>query len=44
MPALLVVACFFVIRFGVKESDQLAGGKLDLVGLTLISILSLIHI
>lgn len=38
VPALLVVACFFVIRFGVKESDQLAGGKLDLVGLTLISV------
>lgn len=38
VPALLVVACFFVIRFGVKESDQLSGGKLDLVGLTLISV------
>ena len=38
VPALLVVACFFVIRFGVKESDQLVGGKLDLVGLTLISV------
>lgn len=37
VPALLVVACFFVIQFGVKESAQLAGGKLDLVGLTLIS-------
>ena len=37
VPALLVVACFFVIQFGVKESAQLAGGKLDLVGPTLIS-------
>lgn len=29
VPALLVVACFFVIQFGVKESAQLAGGKLE---------------
>lgn len=38
VPALFVVACYFVIQFGVKESDQLGGGKLDLVGLTLISL------
>lgn len=38
VPALLVVACYFVIQFGVKESEQQAGGKLDLVGLSLISI------
>jgi predicted MFS family arabinose efflux permease len=38
VPALFVVACFFVIQFGVKESDAHTGGKLDLVGLTLISI------
>jgi predicted MFS family arabinose efflux permease len=38
VPALLVVACFFVIHFGVKESTQLAGGNLDYVGLTLISL------
>lgn len=38
VPALLVVACYFVIQFGVKESGQLAGGRLDLVGLTLISL------
>ncbi len=38
VPALLVVACYFVIQFGVKESTEQAGGKLDLVGLSLISI------
>jgi MFS family permease len=38
VPALFVVACFFVIRFGVTESAEHTGGKLDLVGLSLISI------
>lgn len=38
VPALCVVACFFVIRFGVQESPELNGGKLDLVGLSLVSI------
>lgn len=38
VPALLVVACYFVIQFGVKESEEQAGGKLDLVGLSLISL------
>lgn len=38
VPALLVVACFFVIRFGVRESDLLTGGKIDLVGLVLVSL------
>ncbi|MDI6024274.1 MFS transporter [Leucobacter sp. UT-8R-CII-1-4] len=38
VPALLVVACYFVIQFGVQESKQQSGGKLDLVGLSLISI------
>ncbi len=38
IPALCVVACFFVIQFGVKESLETTGGKLDLVGLTLISL------
>lgn len=38
VPALLVVACFFVIQFGVRESDLLTGGKLDLVGLVLVSL------
>lgn len=38
VPALCVVACFFVIRFGVQESSQLTGGRLDLAGLSLISL------
>lgn len=37
IPALFVVACYAVIQFGVKESTEQTGGKLDLVGLTLIS-------
>lgn len=38
IPAIAVVACFFVILFGVKESPDLAGGKLDTVGLVIISL------
>ena len=38
MPALFVVACYFVIQFGVGESALQNGGRLDLVGLTLISL------
>lgn len=38
IPALAVVACFFVILFGVAESPETTGGRLDLVGLSLISI------
>ncbi len=38
VPALFVVACYFVIQFGVKESTDHQGGSLDLVGLTLISL------
>ncbi|WP_396655049.1 MFS transporter [Microbacterium sp.] len=38
IPALLVVVCFFVILFGVKESPEPTGGRLDTVGLVLISI------
>ncbi len=38
VPALLVVACYFVIQFGVKESVNQSGGSLDLIGLSLISI------
>lgn len=38
VPALLIVACFFVILFGVKESPEQTGGRLDTVGLTLISL------
>jgi MFS family permease len=37
IPAVAVIACFFVILFGVKESPDLHGGRFDLV-------LSLIHI
>lgn len=38
VPALLVIACFFVIWFGVKESPNVTGGSLDWIGLSLISI------
>ena len=38
VPALLTVACFLVILFGVKESPEHTGGRLDTVGLVLISI------
>ncbi len=38
VPALLVVACFFVIAFGVREADQHPGGRLDVVGLSLVSL------
>ncbi len=37
VPALFVIACYFVIQFGVKESVEQSGGRLDLVGLTLVS-------
>ncbi|MFC9985406.1 MFS transporter [Microbacterium keratanolyticum] len=38
IPALLVVVCFFVILFGVKESPEPTGGIFDTVGLVLISL------
>lgn len=38
VPALFVVACFFVVRFGVDESTLQSGGKLDIFGLSLVSI------
>lgn len=38
IPGVLVVVCFFVILFGVTESPDPVGGRLDLVGLTLISL------
>jgi MFS family permease len=38
VPAVLVVICFFVILFGVKESPDPTGGTLDWIGLSLISI------
>jgi len=37
VPAIAVVICFFVILFGVKESPDNTGGKLDYTGLALIS-------
>ena len=37
VPAVLVVVCFFVILFGVKESPEPTGGHFDTVGLILIS-------
>lgn len=38
VPALLVVACYVVIQFGVTETTGRPGGRLDLVGLTLVSL------
>jgi MFS family permease len=38
VPAIAVVACFFVVWFGVRESPDLAGGTLDTVGLVIISL------
>lgn len=38
VPALFVIACFFVIAFGVREAQMHPGGRLDLVGLTLVSL------
>lgn len=38
IPGLLVVVCFFVILFGVKESPDPVGGRLDYVGLVIISL------
>lgn len=38
IPGILVTLCFFVILFGVQESPDQLGGRLDLVGLSLISL------
>jgi MFS family permease len=38
VPAVLIVVCFFVILFGVKESPDPAGGAFDTGGLILISL------
>lgn len=38
IPALLIIVCFFVILFGVKESPEATGGRLDTVGVVLISL------
>ncbi len=37
VPAICVIGCFFVILFGVKESPDLTGGRLDYWGLVLVS-------
>lgn len=38
IPALLIIACFFVIFFGVEETPEHLGGKLDVVGLSILSL------
>ncbi|WP_040165083.1 MFS transporter [Microbacterium gorillae] len=38
IPGILVVLCFFVILFGVRESPNPTGGRLDTGGLILISL------
>ncbi|MFT4212419.1 MAG: MFS transporter [Microbacterium sp.] len=38
VPALLVVVCFVVVLWGVRESPDPTGGRLDTVGLTLVSL------
>ena len=38
VPPVLIVVCFFVILFGVKESPEPTGGVFDTVGLILISV------
>jgi MFS family permease len=38
VPAVLIVVCFFVVLFGVKESPELTGGRLDTTGIVLISL------
>ncbi|MEJ3406131.1 MFS transporter [Rathayibacter sp. YIM 133350] len=38
VPAIAVIACFFVVLFGVKESPDLTGGRFDTGGLVLISL------
>ncbi|MGB3731613.1 MFS transporter [Microbacterium sp.] len=38
VPAVLIVVCFFVVLFGVTESPELTGGRLDTTGIVLISL------
>ncbi|MGB4136320.1 MAG: MFS transporter [Microbacterium sp.] len=38
VPAVLIVVCFFVILFGVKESPEPTGGVFDTVGVVLVSL------
>jgi MFS family permease len=42
VPAVCVVACFFVILFGVRESPEKTGGTLDYTGLVLVSVALLV--
>jgi MFS family permease len=37
IPGIAVTACFFVILFGVRESTEVSGGRLDTTGLVLVS-------
>ncbi|WP_269939754.1 MFS transporter [Arthrobacter sp. HY1533] len=37
IPAIAVTLCFFVILFGVPESENRTGGRIDMVGLTMLS-------
>ena len=38
VPGIAVLACYFVIAFGVQDPGHAEGGRLDMVGLVLISI------
>lgn len=38
VPGIAVAACFFVILFGVREAENVAGGRLDTTGLILVSL------
>lgn len=38
VPSVMIVICFFVVLFGVKESPDTTGGVFDTVGLVLISL------
>ena len=38
VPSAMIVICFFVVLFGVKESPESTGGVFDTVGLVLISL------
>ena len=38
VPAVLIIVCFVVVLFGVQESPDPVGGRLDTVGLVLVSI------
>jgi MFS family permease len=38
VPSIMIVICFFVVLFGVKESPDSTGGTFDTVGLVLVSL------